>query len=417
MSALRHHPWQFFKREVLLPAEGRFAALDGLRALAALLVVGFHCASFTAPPFADARDTLPLGIIQWILVRSWMGADIFFVLSGFLIGRGLLEQLRTSRIGFRAFYIRRAFRIFPAYYVVLALSLCVFARWGNLIIYFAAPWASLFSNSWANFFYLNNYMPLQPTAMGWGWSLCIEEHFYLTLPAFLTLLFRWARGWQRAAVLTGSALLPLTFRAVAFIREPSLILFGPIYYNSQTHCDGLLIGVLIAYAYVYHREAFAHVVVRLGAFWWIAGCASVAAAFWWGSMFRAAAFPVTVELFVLAVGAGLLLINCLFLKNRVTRLFACPVWSAPARLSYGIYLVHPIVLSFVLARWPGGVAAAGSSVKQLLAFVAIVALVSAAVALVMFLVLERPMLRLGARLSRRYVPPATMAAPRGVPLL
>jgi peptidoglycan/LPS O-acetylase OafA/YrhL len=238
--------------------EQHFAALDGLRAIAALVIVLFHCSLFVGLATPETLASLPLGFVQWLFVRCWLGVDVFFVLSGFLIGRILLVQLSRGGINFRAFYIRRVFRIFPAYYVVLSLSIFVFSRMDSFRpLYWNTPWFELLHRSWSNELYVSNYiLGGDPhNAMSWGWSLCIEEHFYLLLPASLTLLFQWASGWRRLAVLSVVGWLPLVGRVVTFGRDPGAgILDGPYYY-SHSHSDGLLLGVLIAYGYVYHRDA------------------------------------------------------------------------------------------------------------------------------------------------------------------
>lgn len=94
-------------------AAGYLPELDGLRAFAILLVIAYHV--------WDYRGANPVGRAMNVLVREgWVGVDVFFALSGFLITR-ILRASRASPRYFRSFYIRRSLRIFPLYYAVLAL--------------------------------------------------------------------------------------------------------------------------------------------------------------------------------------------------------------------------------------------------------------------------------------------------------
>jgi peptidoglycan/LPS O-acetylase OafA/YrhL len=158
------------------------------------------------------------------MLRCWIGVDIFFVLSGFLIGRMLFIQLQQSGIGFKAFYIRRTFRIFPAYYVMLTLSIFVFAHVDAMRPLFGGGSEPLvLDRSWQSYLYISNYTYRvgRPSAMPWGWSLCIEEHFYLLLPALLALLFRWTGERKRLAVLIALTLAPAAMRLLAYYRDPA----------------------------------------------------------------------------------------------------------------------------------------------------------------------------------------------------
>jgi peptidoglycan/LPS O-acetylase OafA/YrhL len=216
-------------------------------------------------------------------------------------------------------------------------------------------------------------------------------------------------------VLAVAAVLPLAARWVLFLRDPKTVVIYWIYPESHTHFDGLLCGVLLAYGYVYQREAVGRVVGRLGPAGWIAALGCFAAAFWWGGLISPGFFPVVLQFFVLAIGSSLLLLNGLYLNNRVTRFLAHPVWYPVARVSYGIYLIHLFPLFWVLGWWPHAVYGTWGAVASLLGFTAVVTLLTTLSAAFLFLVLERPMLDWGARLSRRYTPDADMVRPAPAP--
>lgn len=160
----------------------RLPGLDTLRAAAILAVMFFHLTIFGELP----EGILPL---PWF---GWMGVDLFFVLSGFLIGQQLLRGwTEEQRPSFGRFYLRRAARILPAY-------------WFVLLLYFLVPaWreSSGLPPLWTFLtFTLNLDVNLRQHAFSHAWSLCVEEHFYLLLPLLLALLMR--RPSARKAVAT-----------------------------------------------------------------------------------------------------------------------------------------------------------------------------------------------------------------------
>ena len=160
-----------------LNVSGHMPALDGVRGLAVLMVLGFH--------FISAAT--PVNIAEKAVVRlasyGANGVELFFVLSGFLI-TGILYDARHKPNYFRNFYMRRALRIFPLYYGVLVL------------VFFVAPLIPLFQGAeldylldrqaWAWLYAINLYIAKEGT---WSfsylqhfWSLAVEEHFYLFWP-------------------------------------------------------------------------------------------------------------------------------------------------------------------------------------------------------------------------------------------
>jgi peptidoglycan/LPS O-acetylase OafA/YrhL len=157
----------------------RIPALDGLRGVAILLVLLCHAVFENHPSSKIFSQLLVVGRL------TWSGVDLFFVLSGFLIG-GILLDARSSRSYFKTFYIRRAYRILPLYAIVLALfSLRYITARGS-----AGPLGN-FSPSpipWVSYvlFAQNIWMALLGTfgagAMAATWSLAVEEQFYLTVP-------------------------------------------------------------------------------------------------------------------------------------------------------------------------------------------------------------------------------------------
>jgi peptidoglycan/LPS O-acetylase OafA/YrhL len=157
----------------------RIPALDGLRGIAILLVLLYH-AVFTVQPSTQLASRL-----LFVGRLTWSGVDLFFVLSGFLIG-GILLDARDSPRYFKTFYVRRAFRILPLYGLALALFFLRFVTQSGS----AGPLGSFSHSSipWAAYVTLtqNIWMAVLGTfgvgAMAVTWSLAVEEQFYLTVP-------------------------------------------------------------------------------------------------------------------------------------------------------------------------------------------------------------------------------------------
>ncbi len=389
--------------------------LDGMRGISCAIVVFCHCALWLPPALRDSYRELPSAVPAFIL-SLWFGLDVFFVLSGFLIGRILLSQLQRGGLSFKAFYVRRFFRVFPVYYLVLTVSVFFFSRreeWA--VLYGGVPWRESIARSWANYLYVSNYVyGMQfPNPMSWGWSLCVEEHFYLATPLLLGILFRVAKGSLRWIFLSALALVPLAFRWAMYARSPDIVPFKWIHPMTHTHADGLILGVLIAYACVFHRERMASWITRLGSATWILGLACYASVMLWGGLWVPGAFPAVWQFLVVSIGSSLLVLNGIFLDNRVTRFLGARVWVPLARASYGQYLTHLFVVFWALSWWPRGPYSAPAAVASILAYCIVVLAVAATVGALLYLTVERTFLDMGSRLARRHLAREVPPAPEG----
>ena len=154
--------------------------LDGIRGLAIAMVIYWH---YVAMPHAATQG---LGrLLGKVGLFAWSGVDLFFVLSGFLIG-GILIEARLSTSYFRTFYIRRAFRIVPIYAVVCVTGIVVIQCIPSGAAVLGVPMPSwVYATFTQNHWLLRNswdvYLPVT-------WSLAIEEQFYLTLPFIIRLV-------------------------------------------------------------------------------------------------------------------------------------------------------------------------------------------------------------------------------------
>ena len=172
--------------------EQREPRLDGLRGLAVLMVVLAHATLF------GAERTKLDSLLQALPSLGWSGVDLFFVLSGFLITRILLAT-RDSSSYYGTFWARRALRIFPLYYLVLAFFLLIAPRVPALAELDRLWRAGAHPQGLWYWLYLSNW---KVAFSGWDaqslsivWSLAIEEQFYIVFPLFLTGLL-WMKRFR-----------------------------------------------------------------------------------------------------------------------------------------------------------------------------------------------------------------------------
>jgi peptidoglycan/LPS O-acetylase OafA/YrhL len=218
----------------------RIPALDGLRGVAILLVLLRHSVAGTE------TSSRFWSIVLESLRLSWSGVDLFFVLSGFLIG-GILLDARHSPHYFRTFYIRRAFRILPVYYVFLAVYFVrhlpirllpgPFGDTSPLPI----PWLSFIT--FTHNFWMAGFGWFGPWAIAPTWSLAIEEQFYVTVPFFIRIMRTRALYIGLACVIIGTpvlrVILPRVMQHGAFAN----------YVLMPCRADALSLGLLAALLY------------------------------------------------------------------------------------------------------------------------------------------------------------------------
>lgn len=209
----------------------RITELDGLRGLAILMVLIFHYARFQPSQHSVLYYLLlPIGL-------TWSGVDLFFVLSGFLIG-GILIDHKNSANYFKAFYFRRIHRIFPVYYLLIGTF---------LIARFLFPTSDLFVSAmpaWAYILFAQNlFSPFLVTLgapwMGVTWSLAIEEQFYLLLPMIVRKVSRQGLLAVVVACIFGAPLL----RTALFLQGWRFEQLHPFF---PCRTDALGLGVLAA---------------------------------------------------------------------------------------------------------------------------------------------------------------------------
>jgi peptidoglycan/LPS O-acetylase OafA/YrhL len=205
----------------------RIPELDGVRAVAILSVL-IHHAFYGYPNAPGVLDSLPK-VFTFVVSRGWLGVDLFFVLSGLLIGGILLDAKSKPRF-FTNFYGRRALRILPVYLVVLAVCWLFYRGYNGFFLLSLGMLANL-----THLFHVP-----APHGPGVFWSLAIEEQFYLLWPSAVFLLSR-----KRLAMLTAFIVIATPIlRGVCALNgmDPE----QEIYAYSWFRFDGLALGVLLA---------------------------------------------------------------------------------------------------------------------------------------------------------------------------
>lgn len=355
----------------------RQPGLDLLRALAIVVVVIYHTGIFG---FALPYDVHRFG---------WVGVDLFFVLSGYLIGGQLLGQLRSRRrIRFGRFYARRALRILPAYLVVLA-------------IYVALPALREFptmSPLWKFVVSLQNIGLRGGTAFSHAWSLAVEDQFYLLLPVILLSLSR-----SRLAAFTAPCLIfaaGLLLRGYLAHQLPSdtggvshrgYQLW--IYYPTWTRFDPLVFGVALA-AIERYRASWWSALTRFAPWLWAPALGVIVLGLYMGESDLLTIGTCVWQLPLIALGMAALLV-CSVSPHLPFCRVEVPGAAFLASVAYSVYLSHKLIIHFVVQlciRYSVSL----TSVWALLLVESAIYLTGA----ILFFAVERPFLQLRTRIAQ-----------------
>jgi peptidoglycan/LPS O-acetylase OafA/YrhL len=228
------------RRQSTMLAPQRIRALDGLRACAVILVFAYH-------------------LDESLLPGGFIGVDIFFVLSGYVIARHLLAEVNTERtLDLRAFWTRRIRRLVPPLVPVLAISAVLVAVMDpvHLRAFRADAVASMFSvSNWWFIFGERSYFDTtgRPPVLQHLWSLAVEEQFYLALPFALCIAAAVTRGWRVFVTRVAVTSLVLAGASMAVMGIGSAVDNVPYgsdgsvwYFGTVSHSFGLLLGVALA---------------------------------------------------------------------------------------------------------------------------------------------------------------------------
>ncbi len=323
----------------------RAPGLDGVRALAVLSVLGFH----------EGLSWLPGG---------FLGVDVFFVLSGFLITDILAAKFgRDGKVGLRMFWQRRARRLLPALGVMLltvtaAVTVLEPSQRGTLppALLGAVTYTSNWWQAFAHVSYFSLYGP--PPVFQHLWSLAVEEQFYLIWPLILTAVLLGVRNralrvsfaWAAAA-----ASAYVMFAVYVPGKDPSLV-----YYGTDTHASALLIGAALALTWPLAKVAAAAARLRLS--FDIVGAIGMLVLAWAAWRFSGAdPFVYPFGLLIAALAAGGLVLAAAA-PGRIAALLSWTPLRWLGVRSYGIYLWHWPVIAITVGIDPRGASTLGARV-------------------------------------------------------
>lgn len=370
----------------------RVPELDGIRGLAILVVVIFHWVTLEAQSILPER-------IQNVMNFGWSGVDLFFVLSGFLIG-GILFDARDSSNYFKVFYIRRFYRIVPLYGAICLTTLVIYyAHLSTHAWLFRGPklpWYSYLTfaqNVWMVKLHTLGYWQLAVT-----WSLAVEEQFYLTLPFVIRFTSRKTLPYVLGV---GVLLAPLIRTVLWFAVDPQSATISAAYL-APCRMDALLLGVLAAWA------------VRDAVCWeWllahkaIVGAASIMLGMGFLEMIHRRSSPLSFAM----VSFGYTLIALFYLSllllavtqtGFVSRLFRFRGLTELGILAYGLYLFHIPVIGLIYGL--DGKASPQLTGLATFGLTLLGGLLLFALVRISWLYFEKPMIRRGHRYEYHHTP-------------
>jgi peptidoglycan/LPS O-acetylase OafA/YrhL len=308
--------------------DGRVPALDGVRGLAILLVMAHHYGQLLVPLH-------PIDVpVLYATSAGWVGVDLFFVLSGFLI-TGILYDTRRARNYFQSFYARRILRIFPLSYTALTFFFCLLPLLGSKAL---GETASRWPWFW---FYGTNFLIVRH---GWPsryvqhfWSLAIEEQFYLVWPLLVFLLpRRWLIALSVGIVIGAAALRGVFYTDLASVHTN--------FTHTLTRADALALGAAIALLlrdqqgvlWLRRLAPWILAVVAPAALWFVARSSHQPAWTLWGPRGQIMGYSIVALSFAATIAWSVTSRPGSFLNrffgNRPLRFFG--------RYSYAIYVIH-----------------------------------------------------------------------------
>ncbi|MCE3229542.1 MAG: acyltransferase 3 [Bacteroidetes bacterium] len=365
------------------PSDKKLHGLDHLRALAIVLVFFYHYSVlFPHPKWMDTYGRF-----------GWIGVDLFFVLSGFLIANHLFEDVQNKKtVPLKQFYLKRFFRIVPAYITVV-------------IIYFSIPvfreWEAL-SPLWKYLTFTQNLgLDLRHNrTFSHAWSLCIEEQFYLLFPLLLFALLAFKPGKKILFILPIVFLLTFFARFITWgaVVEPlnGTPQFGVtwakwIYYPTWCRLDGLIVGISIAAVFRFLPKTKEYV-QRFYLLFLFAGLAILTGAYYiceQQATFQASTFGFS----LVALGFGCITVSALSPSSFMYK-YHSRFTVFIATLSYSVYLLHKGLIHLSQEFCEHYEMAEDSTIAFLLSIAG-----SLAGAGALYLVIEKPFLKLRRHLS------------------
>lgn len=370
---------------------GRNYGLDVLRSWAVLMVLLAHGSAFFLAHLPQHRRLMD--VLGWL---GFIGVELFFALSGFLIGGILLRtgsQLKQLS-GIYGFWRKRWYRTLPNYYVYLLLHF--------VFLYALADLSGALAEQWRYFFFVQGFAWMHPGFFAEAWSLAIEEWFYLLTPLALALLLRLGASVRTAFLVVSAVfiLAPLTLRWLLSTWYPDINL--DVYRKTVIlRLDGIMYGVLAAMLFHYRPLVFKK--IRFA-------CLALALLIFYGMFDQQFSGHIDITRSRLfntgflagAPLAGAALIPFFFYLREFFKP-AVKFHYLTARLSYSLYLCNLLVLGYIVRHVNPAAALDGKGGLILMAFFI---LVCYGVAQLSYQWIEKPGLALRDRLPRKRGQPA-----------
>ncbi len=402
-------------RSIYTRRASNYASIDGIRAISILLVLVFH----TFFVYQLAHPTYDVTAIINELGMGWAwalngdkGVDVFFVMSGFLISGIFFRQIaKSGHMDLKNFYIRRYLRLTPAYYFTLTLYWLLDGPNSEYI--------------WANFLYINNFIDYGHQAVGWTWSLAIEEQFYFIYPLLLIVILKYSKSpgytmlWlfvisiavRAGIVLSDDAIRTSPGSRMYLDHEYFNHFFTILYDNLHSRFGSLLVGCMAAYSFHYHKDKLNDFFnSTMGIITTIIGLILIIFFMAFASYLPIYDEYQTVHILyyifnrnLFSVGIGIIIVAMLLqqhgLANAMRKVFSLSFLYPFATLSYSLYLIHLVVMSAVIpalinltitmpAEYPW-------SITETLFYGFVISTVlSMAVATLMYLFIEKPVMNL-----------------------
>jgi peptidoglycan/LPS O-acetylase OafA/YrhL len=358
--------------------------IDALRAIAFLFVFLHHALDHSATAYVQyGFDTGFATILSAMAMGLGFGLPLFFFLSAYLIAKLLIiERDRSGKIDIKAFYIRRALRIWPLYYgcVILMTAYALFKHEAHVIQYFTLPYTFFYTNWWIVAYPSGH--DIATNLFGALWSLSVEEQFYLIFP--IIMIFCNANRLR----FVGIALSIVSF--ISLYAQGSLHwnVDRTIWYNSLSHMIFFGAGIIMATTPV---ERIKHIPTTLRAFSFISGLFTFFASSYY--LNSKSLLPATSGI-TLSSGYTLSAVGCILLFLSMWGLSAqLPKWLVYlGKVSFGLYVFHALDMQITLH--------AGSRFHINPVILRLLALPIAIVtAIVSYEYIEKPFLRLRTRFT------------------
>ncbi|MCW7462176.1 acyltransferase family protein [Leptospira limi] len=329
--------------------------LNGIRGIAFFMVIYTHMFR----PYKHFGFYEPNVWMENFLNNGSLCMDAFFVLSGYLIGGQLLkEKIKTNSINYGNFITKRVLRIFPPYYIFLTFQFIVIYNLSKIATDELIKTESLHLVKrvvW-DYTYLSDYFA---GIMVHGWSLSVEEKFYILLPVLLFFILKLKQKKQVLYSLSILVVLPTIIRLIQFLQiNPDELNFWKytvtFYYPFHSRMDGLFLGVLLAAIQNYFPEKIDQFLKNRNSFYFVLlSLVTLFSIMIFTSEDRPDLFTCVFRFLIASIAWSIILIKTLDENSVTYKVLSVPIFSPVAKLSYCGYIIHLLCLGFLSKKFIG----------------------------------------------------------------